>query len=349
MQHPLAASRKAQPVGVIDTLSAGYVALHRQLWVLALPILLNLVLWLGPHVSLSPLIGPALTRVADWTHLVAPAPTAASVARRATPGASAGDASATAALAASVDASRLYLLSHADELNGLSALAWAPIAPPTSASLPDASADMAFVQSPLDALLLLGGCLGLSLVLGAWFYGGLAAAARPGRASPVLGVLDAGRDVPRAILHVLGLMAVLLGSALLLGVPVVLLLAITLVIAPPVAALGSLLLLGALLFAGIHLFFAIDAIFVGRAGPLAAIQRSVGVVRTHIRASLGLIFLTWLILAGMDRVWDALASSLQSPVGIAVGILGNAYIASGLIVAGMIFYTQRSGDFAEQR
>ena len=52
--------------------------------------------------------------------------------------------------------------------------------------------------------------------------------------------------------------------------------------------------------------------------------------------------LTWLILAGMGRVWDLLASDLQSPYGVVLGILGNAYVASGLIAAGMVFYTQRS-------
>ncbi len=52
--------------------------------------------------------------------------------------------------------------------------------------------------------------------------------------------------------------------------------------------------------------------------------------------------LTWLILAGMSRVWDLLASNVQSPYGVVLGILGNAYVASGLIAAGMVFYTQRS-------
>jgi len=31
---------------------------------------------------------------------------------------------------------------------------------------------------------------------------------------------------------------------------------------------------------------------------------------------------------------------------VAVGILGNAYIASGLIAAGMVFYTQRTEPFS---
>jgi hypothetical protein len=65
-------------------------------------------------------------------------------------------------------------------------------------------------------------------------------------------------------------------------------------------------------------------------------------VRRHLRPSVLLMILTWLILAGMNRVWDVLASNLQPPYGVALAILGNAYIASGLIAAGMIFYTQRT-------
>jgi len=106
--------------------------------------------------------------------------------------------------------------------------------------------------------------------------------------------------------------------------------------------LGSVLVAAGVLFASVHLFFAVDAIFVSKAGPLAAIQRSVVLVRQHLRPSVALIVLTWLILAGMTRVWDVLAGSLQSPYGVVLGILGNAYIASGLIAAGMIFYMQHT-------
>ena len=42
MQQPLAARRQAQPTGVIETLSAGYSAINHHLWVLVLPILLDL-------------------------------------------------------------------------------------------------------------------------------------------------------------------------------------------------------------------------------------------------------------------------------------------------------------------
>lgn len=323
MHHPLTARREAPPTGVIETLSAGFAAVNRQLWVLLLPVLLDLFLWLGPHVSYSPLVGPVLVNASDWTRQVALGP------RRATRNPDVLNA---------VDETRQWLIARSDEVNGFEALTWGPLALPSVAALPSTSDDLAFVSGWGDGLALLGASIGLGVLLGGWFYAGLAAASTGARGGP----LEAGRGAPRAVLDVLGLLAVLILSALLLGVPVLLLIGFTAVVSPPVAVLGGLLLLAAGLFATVHLFFAVDAVFVSRAGPLAAIQRSVGLVRRQLWPSVMLILLTWLILAGMGRVWDVLASSLQSPYGVALAILGNAYIASGLIAAGMIFYTQRT-------
>jgi hypothetical protein len=323
VQQPLAARRQAQPTGVIETLSAGYSAVNHHLWVLLLPVLLDVFLWFGPHVSYSPLVGPAVTHATEWTRQVALGP------RRAP---------SNPDLLNSLDASRQWLIDRADEVNGLGLLAWGPIGLPSTSGLAAPADDLAFVSGWLDGAMLIGACIGVSLLLGGWFYGGLAAASSGIRNGP----LAAGRGTPRAVIGVLGLVAVVLGTALLLGLPVLLLIGFTALVSPPVAVLGSVLLALAVLFASVHLFFAIDAIFVSQAGPLAAIQRSVVLVRRHLRPSIALIVLTWLILAGMDRVWDVLASSLQSPYGVVLGILGNAYIASGLIAAGMIFYIQHS-------
>jgi hypothetical protein len=321
--HPLTARREAQPSGVIETLSAGFSAVNRQLWVLLLPILLDVFLWLGPHVSYSPLVGPAVVNATDWTRQVALGP------RRATRNPDVVNA---------VDQSRQWLIARSDEVNGLEALTWGPLALPSLAARPSASDELAFVDGWVDGLALLGASLCLGLLLGGWFYAGLAAASTGARGGP----LEAGRGAPRAVLDVLGLVAVLVLTGLLLGVPVLLLIGFTVIVSPPVAVIGGLLLLAGVLFAAVHLFFAVDAVFVSRAGPLRAIQRSVGLVRQHLWPSVALILLTWLILAGMDRVWDVLASNLQSPYGVGLAILGNAYIASGLIAAGMIFYAQRT-------
>lgn len=323
MQTPLAARRQAQPTGVIETLSAGYAVLHRQLWVLLLPILVDAFLWLGPHVSYSPLVGPAVTRATEWTRQVAVGP------RRAP---------RNPEILASLDESRQYIIARADDVNGLAAVVWGPLALPTIGGATSDNQDLSFVTDWFDGAALFAACLGVGLLLGGWFYGGLAAASTGARD----GVLSAGRFVPHGVLRTLGLVGVLTGTALLLGLPVVLLILFTALVSPPVAVLTSGLLVCACIFAAVHLFFATDAIFVSHVGPLAAIQRSVVLVRRNLWPSVALILLTWLILAGMSRVWALLASTLQPPFGVALGILGNAYIASGLIAASMIFYTQRA-------
>jgi hypothetical protein len=323
MQHPLTARREASPVGVIETLSAGYAAVNRQAWVLLLPVALNLFLWLGPHVSYSPLIGPAVTDATEWTRQVP------LLTRRGF---------RNADVVGQLEQSRQAVIASSDDVNGLSALAWGPLALPSLASLPSPTENFAFVNSWVDGLTLLVACLGLGLLLGGWYYGGLALASTGEHGGP----LAAGRNIPRAVLDVLGLVVVLSAATLLLAAPVLLLIGFTAFVSPPVALLAAVLLMAGVIFAAIHLFFAVDAIFVSGAGPMAAIQRSVVLVRRHLWQSVALILLTWLILAGMDRVWDVLAANLQNPYGAVLGILGNAYVASGLIAAGMIFYTQRS-------
>src|SRR5579859_1685514 len=166
VQQPLAARRQAQPTGVIETLSAGYSAVNHHLWVLVLPILLDVFLWFGPHVSYSPLVGPVVTQATEWTRQVALGP------RRAP---------RNPDLVNSLDDSRQWLIDRADEVNGLALLAWGPIGLPSLALLSSPGHDLAFVSGWLDGATLVVACIGVSLLLGGWFYGGLAVASSGAR------------------------------------------------------------------------------------------------------------------------------------------------------------------------
>ena len=323
MQHPLAARRQATPTGVIETLSAGYVAVNRHLWVLLLPILVDVFLWFGPHVSYSPLVDPTVTRATEWARQVALGP------RRA---------QRNPELVNAFDDVRLWLIARTGDLNVLTVVARGPPAPPSLGTVPSVRGDLSFITDWRAALALVVACLSAGLLLGGAFYRGLAVASS-GKGA---GLFAEGRRTWRDVVRVLGLLAALLGVGGLLGLPVLLLVTFTAFVAPLVAAMGVLLVFGALVFVLLHLFFAVDAIFVSNVGPLNAIQRSVAVVRRHPRSSMALMLLTWLILAGMAQVWAVVASNLQSPYGIALSILGNAYVASGLVAAGMIFYIERA-------
>jgi hypothetical protein len=46
----------SRPLGVIGSLAAGFEVIGRNLWLITLPVLLDLLLWLGPRVSVAPLL-----------------------------------------------------------------------------------------------------------------------------------------------------------------------------------------------------------------------------------------------------------------------------------------------------
>jgi hypothetical protein len=341
MQHPLSA--RQAPRGVIDTLSDGYAALNRQLWVLLIPILVDLLLWQGPHVSYSPLVDPTVTRATEWVRQAAVAPAPVTARRGAGRFAPAPTRTSTD-LTERLEAFRAWTMTRTIDTNALSLLARGPLVVPSLAAPLGAAGVIGsvgafeFVTGWPEGVLLILMLLTSSLLLGGVFYSGLAATA--GGAQP-RSPLDASRRAPRVAVRVIGLVATLLGVGVLLGLPVVLLVGFTALVAPELAVLGGLLVLAALLFAEVHLFFAVAAICVSNVGPLAAVQRSVGIVRRHLWPTIGLILLSWLIMTGLSRVWELVASSLAAPFGVGLAILGNAYIASGLIAAGMIFYTER--------
>jgi len=98
-----------------------------------------------------------------------------------------------------------------------------------------------------------------------------------------------------------------------------------------------------------YLFFVVDAMVVSDVGPLQAIRNSVAVVKFHLGSTMGLIVLIWIVTLGMPIVWESIA---QSTAGIVVGILGNAYIATGLTAASMTYYRDRFrgiGDMGQGR
>ena len=63
MKQPSLAQSETRLTGVIETLSNGYGVVNRHPWILLLPILLDLFLWLGPQVSVAQLVSRTLTVV----------------------------------------------------------------------------------------------------------------------------------------------------------------------------------------------------------------------------------------------------------------------------------------------
>ncbi len=86
------------------------------------------------------------------------------------------------------------------------------------------------------------------------------------------------------------------------------------------------------------LFFSQDAIVVSNATPIQAIRLSYGVVRKNFGSALVFIGAYILIRSGMPRALQVLTGTWW---GVPVAVILNAYIATGMVAAGMMFYRDR--------
>ncbi|MGH7863120.1 MAG: hypothetical protein ACREOS_12920, partial [Candidatus Dormibacteraceae bacterium] len=206
------ASSKAVP-GVIETLSAGFEQVNRVLWIVTVPILVDLFLWLGPRLS----AGPVFAEIASWYSRMV---------------------DAYASVAGAVDAKTLdqarqavtSFQAQAGQFNLLSLLviniASVPsVLPPTRGVVPGYQIDT------------LGSLLGVVLVaevvgilIGCLYLGVLAQQIRDGRVV----VAKLRRRVWFYWLSVIGFIFLVIGLTLVISIPVGLVIGLVQVIAPGV-------------------------------------------------------------------------------------------------------------------
>jgi hypothetical protein len=315
-------ARQSEPPipGVIDTLSAGFQLVNRAPGLLLIPVLLDLLLWLGPKLSIAGLAERALSRAL---------PTVEQLGQGAGPGAS--------EQLSQLNTQVSLIREGVQAFNLLSLLAFSGLTIRTAVP-PDRSGAAGVIEittvSILAGLAVVLALVGIALAC-VWL-GALAQHVRDGRLD--LGALLAA--APRYWLAVLGFLALAIVAAVALMVPLTLAAVLVQVLAPASGAgVGAQLLFWvAVLAAIIFLTFLIDAIVVSEVGPVRAALNSIRVVSTNFSSSLGFIIITWVIMSGMGLIWGSLA---RAPAGQAVAILGNGYIESGLAAASMLFYRNR--------
>ena len=323
--------------GIIDTLSEGFAQIHRVIWVVLLPIALNAALSLLPQVSVKPLVD-------QWLRLYERALEIA------------GGASSAPGLAAPIDADMLDAVAEvASDFNVLSlagtssfymganpflpwnvAKGWLPIVVPRFGQTSGGVAEINGVLTTLSVLI----CLPvLGLFVGTLYLSVIGAQVRDGE-------LVAKRILWMAVRSwggILGFVGLFLGAIIALSIPLSLLVGVLSMVAPGVA----MLLYAGVVFGGLvvefwmlmYLFFLVDAVVIGGYGPLRAAKSSLLVVRQGFWSALGLIGLTMFISLGLQVIWDSLG---QHAWGLPLVIVGDAYVASGLVAASMVFYRSRA-------
>jgi hypothetical protein len=287
---------------VIDTLSEGFSAANRRLWIVAIPILFDVFLWLGPKATVGP-------RLASLVQTGFPAQY------------SGYEALVQQTLAGFnlFSLAAMYLPSLVVRLDS------APLASLTS--------NLA-VNSPTAFLLAALAIVLAGLWLGCLYLGLIAQVVRDGQTN--LRVLASA--VWRYWRRLVAFLVIVAGLLLLAAVPFGLAYLVVSSVSPTAGDFLAFLVQIALLWAIVYLFFAVQALLLSDVGPVQAIQLSVAVIAGNFWAAVTLIGLTFLISMGLPLAWQLIAAN---PAGLAVAIIGNAYIGTGVAAAAFLFYQER--------
>lgn len=311
---------------LIGIINQGFAAVNRRLWVVAIPVLLNLYLWYGAQVSLRPLVESIATLF-----------------QRLTP--DADRASATAF------AESWRNLGNYDLADRFDVLALVPRL--TMYGIQRAQDGMPLIERllpPLDqarvAFSIGDGSLAVLLFLltnlllipfSAAFLTMVASAVLGQQPKPMVWLGQFGR----ATAAILGYGAILLAATVVITMPLALLGLLFVRAAPPLGLLVLLLLIVVIFWLNIYIGFAPEAIAVAKLDPIQAIRTSFVLVRRNFWATLALLTISLLISIGLGVVWAAL---VENALGRVAAILGSAYVGSGLVAARMVFYRERVKD-----
>ena len=319
MQHTNA-SKTARTPSLVETISQGFGVVNQRPWVLLIPLVLDLIYWLGPRISPQPLAG----RLMSFAKSIDPQ---------------------------AWDAQRQQF---ADQLNttqspiDLSPVAFVPNMLPKFLNLLTP-----LIQTPHPPIAPLIWHIGnvTTLLASLVLINGLSLVATTLFLAPMADLISGQRGLrwrwlARAFGSFVSILVVVAGLALAVLVPFTLLAAFLLqlnsVLGQIIFTFGVALIFWLLFTAS----FSFDAVMISGVGPIRALLTSLLVVQRSFWSAMGLFLIGWVILWGMSVVWAPVAATV---VGLCIALIGSAYISSGLAAAHLVFYRDRLSRSAQRR
>lgn len=322
--------------GVLETIAAGLSLAVARPYLLIMPLLIDLVIWLGVQVSARSLFDPLQKLMLEQG----------------------GDNGPAAAEQLSVISERFHIndmtalftpsmfagLPRDSLLNGFVSL----IAPPISGGVNREDMFAAWrdgfftLWEPATSLRVLGVmavAFAIATVLLVVYRVPIARSVREhdrGQRNVLVECLLAWLRLVAILILAAGAMAAIVAPAL-LGT------AILLVLGLNIAGLLAVVLLIFGGLASIYTLFTLDAMFLERIGPLTSITRSFVVVRANFGSTMRFAFASLVIATGSLQVWSVIT---QNAPGVIIALIGNALLGTGLSIASMMFFHDRSRALA---
>ncbi|HSK88081.1 MAG TPA: hypothetical protein VK880_06995 [Anaerolineales bacterium] len=303
------------PPGVIGSLRAGFDAVSRHVGLIVLPAVLDILLWLGPRLSVDGLLSPALTLIFNQARLTVTS-------------------SADLSQYAQIQAAFNELVAH---FNLLSLLGRLQVFPVGVSSL---SAQTMPVETPFGSQqvlevssspLVLG--LGLLLIVTGWVLGGLYFRWVSGTAlgeQPETSISSLW-----AILQTLILSVTWMVGLLVFLVPTMFLLVVLMKLNPALASGVLLVLLILSFWLIVPLFFTPHGIFVRKQNAFYSIFTSLRMARFTLPTSGLFVVCVFLLTTGLNYLWSVPPDNSWMKL---VGIGGHAFITTALLAASFVYY-----------
>lgn len=300
------------PPRLIAAFSRGFSTVANHIYLLIFPIALDLLLWFGPRMRVRDLFQPALDEsVRRLSNMNQPA------------------------LREMMPVAQEAWQNALNQFNLLSALRSLPVGIPSllgyrgPLETPFGPARLVESTSGFGALLLWIALSLAGLAVGTYFFHLLSRAVETEKTSP------AEAAVGWKTLQTLLLVILLLAILMIIAVPTVLLVTVVSIISPVLSQFVLILISILALWLVLPLVFSPHGIFSYKLDAVRSALLSYKLVRLYLPGTGMFVLIALLISRGLDNLWLTPPGSSWM---LLVGILGHAFISSGLMMASFIYY-----------
>jgi hypothetical protein len=309
-------------LSIIDSLSAGYRLLARRLELILIPVLLDLLLWWMPRLSVAPLFEQVAQFYAEIANLSELPGEMVSTAQNVS----------TVLDQAGANSNLFNLLFWiSGSLLHLPSLLY--VVEPPRTTTPQEMGALANIMGMGVFLALTGIAIGV-------VYMTLLARRLPiGAATKSWSWAEWPRLVVRRSLQIIAFLVLLALAILVLLVPMSIGMTLLALVAPGLASLFGFVFGGLVLVLLFYLYFVPAGLILDDLRLPRAVVQSFSLVRANFWATVGLLLLTELISIGFTVILGRLVA--YQPLGTLAAIVVHAFIGSGLALAFLIFYRTR--------
>ncbi len=301
------------PPNIITSLRKGFDAVANQIVVIIIPIAVDLLIWLGPHMQVKSLINNMLNAMVSSSDL------------------------ATSESGELLNSSADVLRVLVSQFNLLSLLRTIPVGIPSlmasrlPSEIPNGLPKIQDITGPVAAIAIVVGLIVIGLVAGCFYYNLVVQTALDGK----IDLRKVLKNWSWSSVQVISLALALIILFIVISIPSSCAITAITLFGLPLGQFAVFLYIGILLWLAVPLIFSAHGIFVNHNNALISAQKSMIITRMTLPTTSLFILSLLVISEGLDMLWKTPPDTSWL---ILVGVGGHAFISTALLAASFVYY-----------